>query len=285
MVSKEGFPIAYEIFSGNTFEGHTIIPVIKGFIERNGVKDFTVVADAVMISSENIKLLVQNKINYIVGARLGNLSTNLIDSIDKNLEREDGNSIRIKSENGYLICSYSSVRYRKDKYEMEKQIEKAKQVISKPSKTKKTKFTQTKGQIIELNELLIKKTQKLLGIKGYYTDLEPSVADNKTIIKRYHELYKIEQNFRISKNDLQTRPIFHFKEEPLKLHILIYFMALVISKHIELQTGMSIRKFLDESKKVVDGEILNHVTNKTVTICAMQNQKVTELVEKLILPH
>ena len=285
MVSKEGFPVSYEIFSGNTFEGHTIIPVIKGFIERNGVKDFTVVADAAMISSENIKLLVQNKINYIVGARLGNLSTDFIDAIDKNLEREDGNSIRIKTENGYLICSYSSVRYRKDKYEMEKQIEKAKQVISKPSKTKKTKFTQTKGQIIELNELLIKKTQKLLGIKGYYTDLEPSVADNKTIIERYHELYKIEQNFRISKNDLQTRPIFHFKEEPLKLHILICFMALVISKHIELQTGMSIRKFLDESKKVVDGEILNHVTNKTVTICALQNQKVTELIDKLKLPH
>ena len=285
MVSKEGFPVSYEIFSGNTFEGHTIIPVIKGFIERNGVKDFTVVADAAMISSENIKLLIQNKINYIVGARLGNLSTDLIDAIDKNLEREDGNSIRIKTENGYLICSYSSVRYRKDKYEMEKQIEKAKQVISKPSKTKKTKFTQTKGQIIELNELLIKKTQKLLGIKGYYTDLEPSIADNKTIIERYHELYKIEQNFRISKNDLQTRPIFHFKEEPLKLHILICFMALVISKHIELQTGMSIRKFLDESKKVVDGEILNHVTNKTVTICALQNQKVTELIDKLKLPH
>jgi hypothetical protein len=62
-------------------------------------------------------------------------------------------------------------------------------------------------------------------------------------------------------------------------------MALVISKHIELQTGMSIRKFLDESKKVVDGEILNHITNKTVTICALQNQKVTELIAKLKLPH
>ena len=62
-------------------------------------------------------------------------------------------------------------------------------------------------------------------------------------------------------------------------------MALVISKHIELQTGMSIRKFLDESKKVVDGEILNSITNKTVTICALQTQKITELIAKLNLPH
>ena len=285
MVSKEGFPIAYEIFSGNTFEGHTIIPVIKGFIERNGVRDFTVVADAAMISSENIKLLIQNNINYIVGARLGNISSELIDFIDKNLDRQDGKSIRIKTENGYLICSYSSVRYRKDKYEMEKQIEKAKQVITKPSKIKKIKFIQAKGQTIELNKFLIEKTQKLLGIKGYYTDLEASVTDNKTIIERYHELYKIEQNFRISKNDLQTRPIFHFKEQPIKLHILICFMALVISKHIELQTEMSIRKFLNESKKVIDGEIINHIINKIVTINAMQTKKITELVAKLNLPH
>jgi transposase len=285
MVSKEGFPVAYEVFPGNTFEGHTIIPVIKDFIERNGVKDFTVVADAAMISSENVLQLTQNNINYIVGARLGNIATALIETIDQNISREDGKSIRIKTDIGYLICSYSSVRYRKDKYEMEKQVEKAKQVIAKPSKSKKLKFTRTKGQEIELNEALIEKTRKLLGIKGYYTNLEASVADDKTIIERYHELYKIEQAFRISKNDLQTRPIFHFKEQPIKLHILICFMALVISKHIELKTGISIRKFIDESKKIVDGEILNQITQKMVTIKAQPTQKMKELIAKLEIPH
>jgi transposase len=285
MVSKEGFPVAYEVFSGNTFEGHTIIPVIKDFIERNRVKDFTVVADAAMISTENIEQLTQNNINYIVGARLGNIPTALLETIDRNINREDGKSIRIKTGKGYLICSYSSVRFRKDKYEMEKQIEKAKQVIAKPSRSKKLKFTQTRGQKIELNEALIEKTQKLLGIKGYYTNLEASIADDKTIMERYHELYKIEQAFRISKNDLQTRPIFHFKEEPIKLHILVCFMALVISKHIELKTGISIKKFVDESKKIVDGEILNHVTKKKVTIKAQTTQKIREIIAKLDSPH
>ncbi len=106
-----------------------------------------------------------------------------------------------------------------------------------------------------------------------------------TIIQRYHELYRIEQAFLISKNDLQTRPIFHFKEQPIKLHILICFMALVISKHIELKTGISIRKFIDESKKIVDGEILNHITNKVVTINAKQTLKMKELIVKLNAPH
>jgi len=65
----------------------------------------------------------------------------------------------------------------------------------------------------------------LLGIKGYYTNLEENIVNNNTIIERYHELYKIEHAFRITKSDLQTRPIFHFKEEPIKLHLLISFMG------------------------------------------------------------
>ncbi len=285
MVTKEGFPIAFEVFSGNTFEGHTIIPTIQDFIGRNKVKAFTVVADAAMISSQNITQFNQNEINYIVGARMGNLSLKLLETVDKQIVRADGKSIRIKTELGYLICSYSAVRYRKDLYEMNKQIEKAKQVIQVPSKSKKLKFTTTKDQKLELNDELIEKTKKLLGIKGYYTNLEEKIADNQTIIARYHELYKIEQAFRVSKSDLQTRPIFHFKEQPIKLHILICFMALVISKHIELKAGVSIRKFIDESKKIVDGQILNHITHKTVTVKAEQTPKMAELVAKLFSPH
>ncbi|MDP3927707.1 MAG: transposase [Bacteroidota bacterium] len=132
---------------------------------------------------------------------------------------------------------------------------------------------------------MIEKTQKLLGIKGYYTNLEASTSSNSTIIERYHELYRIEQAFRISKNDLQTRPIFHYKEQPIKLHILICFMALVISKHIELKTKISIRKFIDASKKIVDGEILNQMTNKIVTINANKTLKIIDLIEKLSAPH
>ena len=209
MVTKEGLPIAYEVFAGNTFEGHTIIPVVKKFIDKQKVKEVTVVADAAMISADNILALKDNSINYIVGARLGNIPNDLVTEIDKSIPRQDGKSIRLKTDNGYLICSYSSLRHRKDKYEMEKQIEKAKYIINNPSKSKKLKFTKSKGENIELNEKLIEKIQKLLGIKGYYTNLEEAVADNKTIIARYHELYKIEHAFRISKSDLQTRPIFH----------------------------------------------------------------------------
>ena len=216
---------------------------------------------------------------------MGNLSADLLELVDKQIDRQDGRSIRIKTELGYLICSYSAVRYRKDLYELNKQIEKAKQVIEAPSKNRKQKFTRTNQQQLELNEELIEKTKKLLGIKGYYTNLEEQIADNKIIIERYHELHRIEQAFRVSKSDLETRPIFHFKDQPIKLHILICFMALAISKHIEIKAGVSIRKFLDETKKIVDGQILNHITNKAVTINAEPTPKMIGLVAKLFPPH
>lgn len=283
MVTKEGFPIAYEIFSGNTFEGHTIVPVVKTFIEKNSVKTFTIVADAAMISADNIKALKKERINYIVGARLANLSSDLINKIDQSMVRQDGKTIRILTENGYLVCNFSSVRYRKDKYEMEKQIEKAKQVITNPSKGKRLKFTTSQNQKWELNNKLIEKTTKLLGLKGYYTDLKEEHVGNQTIIDRYHELYKIEQAFRISKSDLQTRPIFHYKEEPIKLHMLICFMALVVSRHAELKSGWSIKKFVHECKKITDARLKNQITGKEVRIRANITDKLTEIIPRLDL--
>lgn len=285
MVTKEGFPIAYSIFSGNIFEGHTIIPVVNKFIKKHAVKEFTVVADAAMISTTNIQELLKNNISYIVGARLGNLPQELFEQINTTITREDGKSIRIKTDNGYLICDYSSVRYRKDKYEMEKQIEKARAIIEMPSKNKKVKFTKTIGEQVLLNQALIEKTKKLLGIKGYYTNLDEKIASNQTIIGRYHELYKVEQAFRISKHDLRTRPIFHFKEDPINLHILICFMALVLSKHIELVTGDSIRKFLTECKKITDARMLNKITNKETRIRTKYNDKILNYLNLLNLSH
>lgn len=285
MVTKEGFPISYEIFPGNTFEGHTFIPVIKRFIEKNNIKEFTVVADAAMISFENIKHLNKESINYIVGARLGNLNEKLTNQICNEIKPIEGSIARFKTEKGYLICSFSKIRYRKDLYEMNKQIEKAQNIIKQPSKRKKVKFTQGSAEFLELNQSLIEKNKKMLGIKGYYTNIEEDKISNQTIIERYHELYKIEQAFRISKSDLQTRPIFHYKEEPIKLHLLICFMALVITKHIELETKVSIRKINDEMKKVTDAIILNKKINKTEIIRAEPSVKLNEILSNLLKPH
>lgn len=282
MVTRDGFPVAYEVFSGNTFEGHTMMPVIESFIKKHKVKHFTVVADAAMISTANIDALRGANIHYIVGARLGNLSSTVFKDMDNRLKREDGSIIRLKTDNGYLICSFSKQRYKKDKYEMDRQIEKAKSLLGQPSKASKIKFLKTEQAKNRLNEELIEKTTKLLGIKGYYTDIEESIASSTSIIERYHDLYKIEQAFRVSKNDLKTRPIFHFKEEPIKLHILICFMALAVSKHIELKGKTSIRAFVTDCKKITDARLFNKVTKKELRMRSPIPHNLHQIINSII---
>ena len=285
MVTPEGFPIGYEVFSGNTFEGHTLIPTIKLFIKKHNVEQFVVVADAAMISTDNVAALKAENINYIVGARLGNVGAELLAAINAQLQREDSSNIRLKTDNGYLICSYSKSRYNKDKYELEKQIERAKSLLSQPSKVRRVKYLKSAEQKMELNEKLIEKNRKLLGVKGYYTDIEEAIADNATIISRYHDLYKVEQAFRISKSDLETRPIFHFKEEPIKLHMLVCFMALAVSKHIEISAEISIRAFLTHCKKITDARLRNKITRKEIKMRVDVPDNIQAMVTKILRPH
>ena len=119
-----------------------------------------------MISKDNILALKENTIVYIVGARLSNLSNELIQQINKSIIREDGKSIRMKTDNGYLICSYSSVRYRKDKYEMEKQIEKAKLVMDNPFKNKNSSLQNQADKILRSTKSLLIKPKSCLASKG-----------------------------------------------------------------------------------------------------------------------
>lgn len=286
VVSKDGFPVAYDVFPGNTFEGHTLIPVVKDIKKNNNIKNLIVVADAAMISLENIERLKAEKIDYIVGARLGNLKTDVVKSIDSQLSRTDSANIRLKTNLGYLICDFSKKRFNKDKFEMEKQIKKAKNILLNKSKTSRVKFIKTVGVNNKLNTELIGKTNILLGIKGYYTNLDEETISNQLVIERYHQLYKIEQAFRISKHDLRVRPIFHFKQDAVKVHILICFMALAISKYIELKTHVSIKNFLDECRKITDAKLLNKLNNQIIVLRVPLNDIVSQFLEHLnLLSH
>lgn len=283
VVSKEGFPVAYEIFPGNTFEGHTLIPILKDFKSKHKIKNLTVVADAAMISTENIDKLREAKIDYIVGARLGNLQNTLLNDIDRQLIRTDSAKIRLKSKFGYLICDFSKKRFNKDKFEMEKQILRAQLILNNPGKAKRLKFIKTTEEKNQLNDELINKTKILLGIKGYYTNLDDKTLSNELAIERYHQLYKIEQAFRISKHDLKTRPVFHFKEQPIRLHILICFMALAVSKYVEIKSEISIQSFVSICKNITDAKLLDKINNKIILKRVPLDNQIFSLINKLHL--
>lgn len=263
MVTPQGFPVSYEVFAGNTFEGTTFLPSILAFKSLHKIETLTIVADAAMLSLDNVEKLVENKLTYIVGARIGNISSELLETIDTKLVRDDMKTMRTDTPHGTLVCAYSKKRHAKDLSDMNKQIKKAEGHVQTPGKMKRAKFVSTTAGTVSLNDALIAKTKKLLGVKGYYTNLV-DVSDSE-IIMHYQSLWNVEQVFRIAKSDLASRPIFHRKEESVRAHILICVMALSLSKYIEIKTGQSIRSVLDLCRSVTDA-ILVHRNTETQTI-------------------
>ncbi len=83
LVTHQGFPLRHEIYKGNTFEGHTMLSVVKEFQKLHASSKPIVVADAAMLSQENTQLLEEEGYQYIVGARLANAPKNFIESIAK----------------------------------------------------------------------------------------------------------------------------------------------------------------------------------------------------------
>lgn len=288
IVNREGFPVSYEVFEGNTFEGKTFIPSIQKFQDAYEIKNLTVVADAAMISFSNVEKLVANNLSYIVGARIANLKLDEIKRISTELihqkqdilqlQKRDGATTRIETERGLLVCDFSFKRHKKDKAEMEKQIAKAERLLAQKEGIKRTKFLMNKNQkkteqIINAN--LVEKTKLLLGIKGYYTNLTEET--DKIIIDHYRNLWHVEQAFRISKSDLAMRPIYHFKKQTIEAHILICFMALAVCKYMELKTGKSTKKIVKLLKSITEARILNKLTGKEIII----RQELSEDIAKL----
>lgn len=259
MVTPQGFPVSYEVFSGNTFEGTTFLPSILAFKSLHHIETLTIVADAAMLSLSNIKKLVENGLTYIVGARLGNISADLLGIIDAGLVRVDASTTKTETEHGTLICAYAKKRYAKDLSDMNKHIKRAEGLVQTPGKMKRAKFVRASADTVSLNEALIERTKKLLGVKGYYTNLT-SVPD-ADIIAHYHSLWNVEQAFRIAKSDLASRPIFHRKDVSIRAHMLICVMALAVSKYVEIKTKRSIRSVLDLCRTVTDALLVHRVTN------------------------
>lgn len=264
VVNKEGFPLYFDVFSGRTFEGHTFIPVIKNIKQLLQTEDLVVIADAAMISKDNIEKLAEERIGFVVGARLANLSPHLIDSIFSSLSAADG-KITTKQYHGHrLICEYSSKRAAKDKSDRLKQVERANLAISTPSKiTSKFRFVKTNGRRPSLNTHLVTKAEKLEGIKGYLTNTKLPEA---TVIDRYHDLWRIENSFKLTKSDLEARPIFHRLDETIKAHLVIVFAGLAITKYIELKSGVSIHKVLKLASKVLTQKVTNTTTGETALV-------------------
>jgi len=262
MVTKEGLPVGYKAFAGDTFDGHTLIPVLKEIKEHYDLDKVVYVADAGMFNKENLKefeTLDEHKMTYIVGARIKSMPKVLQDEIknsDNYTQLDDNTKVATFEYNGKkLLVSHSLKRAKKDKYEREKGIEKLRVKLAKEKSVKThlsnqgyKKYLQLESSqenttcdlTIVLNEEKIEQDALWDGLKGVITNND-ELSDTE-LLHQYSNLWQVEESFRITKHDLKVRPIYHHKPNRVKAHLAISFMAYTLVRHLEHRVRLQYKK-------------------------------------------
>jgi len=262
MVTKEGLPVGYKAFSGDTFDGHTLIPVLKEIKEHYDLDKVVYVADAGMFNKENLKefeTLDEHKMTYIVGARIKSMPKTLQEKIrnsDNYTQLDDNTKVATFEYNGKkLLVSHSLKRAKKDKHEREKGIEKLRVKLSKEKSVKThlsnqgyKKYLELKSSednatcdlTIVLNEEKIEQDALWDGLKGVITNND-ELSDTE-LLHQYSNLWQVEESFRITKHDLKVRPVYHHKPNRVKAHLAISFMAYTLVRHLEHRVRLQYKK-------------------------------------------
>ena len=263
LTDQAGFPLMVSAFEGNKAETKTMLPVIREFMAAHQLPDVTVVADAGMVSEANQKQIEAAGLSFILGKPIPEVPW-----VVAEWHREhpgeavpDGHVFTQRwpaGPNGgrrdqVIYYQYRHDRARRTLRGIDEQVKKAEKAVAGQVPIKRNRFIQLAGDACTVNRELEAKARALAGIKGYVTNLAacpdgtPVTAD--FVIGAYHRLFEIEKSFRMSKHDLQARPIYHHKRDSIEAHLTIVFAALAVSRWIENATGWSIRKFVRTARR------------------------------------
>ncbi len=290
LVGKNGYPIGYDIFEGNTYEGHTLIPILERFQARFKLDKPIVVADAGLLSKDNLKALREKGYTFILGARIKNESKIMVQRIWQ-IELTDGQNTAIKKEDGTtLFISYSEKRAKKDLSNRERGLKRLEKNLNAGRLTKSNinnrgynKYLSMHGELkIAINYEKFKEDTKWDGLKGYITNT--NLAGNE-VIDRYNNLWRIEKAFRISKTDLKIRPIYHRLRDRIEAHICISFVSFVLYKELERvlnheDSGISINRAIQQIKKMYGIRV--SITTEHFQTVPLKNNEIQQKIVDLI---
>lgn len=238
LVSAGGYPIGYEVFEGNKYEGATLLGVIARFEERFAVAKPTVIADAGLLNKENLRALEEGGYHYILGARIKNESDAVKESILR-AELGDGTHMETATANGArLIVHMSASRAAKDQRNRQRGLRRLERMLRSGKLTKThinnrgyNKYLRMEGDLrVSIDHERFRQDEAWDGLKGYVTN---SSMEAKEVLANYRELWRIERAFRISKTDLRVRPIHHRLSKRITAHICVAFVAYAVYKEVE----------------------------------------------------
>jgi transposase len=300
VVTREGMPLGYEIFAGNTTDVSTVQQIVEKMEERFGKANRVWVMDRGMVSAENIAWLNATQRRYVIGTarpELRRFSKELADKTDWRQIREDVEVKICRGPDGsetFLLCRSAS-RIEKEKAMHErfsKRIEQGLESLAR--RIEKSKTVLERGALERQIGRLLERNSRAAARYSIAISEDPSVPANvklqwnqltewddwakltegtyilrsnihhwtdEELWKTYVQLSEAEAAFRIHKSDLCIRPIWHHKQDRIKAHILICFLAYALWKTLQkwqsrAGLGDSPRTILTELSRIHSADIV-----------------------------
>lgn len=245
LIDKEKNPVGYQLYKGDTYEGHTFINQVERLKKEYQIDRLILVADRGMLSKASREVVRENGYEFILGERLKSLpktvKEKMLDLSAYELEwissAEEPVVVRykvFKHQGRTIIVTYSQKRAEKDKKERDEKIVRAEQLIKHPSQLKNKArrfYLKQDGQdhyLLDTEKINnAAKYDGFLAITTNATNIDPG-----QVLDHYHHLFQIEHSFRTFKSYLETRPMFHWTDKRIEGHICLCYLAYVLLNHL-----------------------------------------------------
>jgi len=276
MIDKDKNPIGYQVFKGDTFEGHTFEQALETLKSKYNIDKVIVVADRGMLSKNNLEKTVSRGYDYIIGERLKSLpseaklyftqKSNYIKQwvyLDNMKDKIAVDYTTLEIGDKTVICTYSEKRAKKDKHDRLERIEKAKRLLKTPSKLKNKAYryflkVDNKEQY-QIDDQKIADAEKYDGLIAISTN---TILEPTKILEQYKQLYKIEQSFRTFKSHLEVRPMFHWTDKRIEGHICLCYIALTIQNWVINKVNKNGHRITEQSlRKTLDAMQVSEIQN------------------------
>jgi transposase len=248
LLDDRGRPIACEMWPGNTADVTSTIPVVTRLKKRFDANRFCIVADRGMISKATMLALEKEKLSYILGVRMRLVKevktevllddAEYVEVYPEGIHSKDPSPLKVKEVkvNGtrYIVCK-NDKQARRDEADRNTIVESLKEKIRKASASLISNkgyrgFLTITNKSVALDEEKIKADARYDGIWVLTTNTK--LKDREVALK-YKELWMVEHTFRDMKSVIDTRPIYHKRDETIRGHVFCSFLALVLKKELD----------------------------------------------------
>jgi transposase len=266
------------------------VPIIRDFQARHDLADMVVVADAGMLSAGNLEAFEEAGLRFIVGSRATKAPVDLeshfrwhgdafeggqiIDTITPKNRRLIENDANLRAEPVWdpeqhpgswrAVWAYSTKRAVRDNKTLTLQENRAREVVEGEKSARSPRFVKTSNGAKTLDEASLARARRLVGLKGYVTNIPANLMDAGEVIASYHDLWTVEQSFRMSKTDLRARPMFHHKRDAIEAHLTIVFTALAVSRVVQNRTGLAIRNVIRQLRPLRSATVAINGAQQTI---------------------